>query len=55
MIFYKFDYANWTEWDENEVAAIREYILADWTELVKSKRSLPYGQSIRNLRKICSH
>lgn len=26
----KFEYAKWESWDENEVKAIREFILADW-------------------------
>jgi len=33
-IFNKLKYANWMEWVDNEVKAIKDYILQDWIEFV---------------------
>jgi len=33
-IHNKLDYAKWLEWEASEVKAIKEYILADWTDFV---------------------
>jgi hypothetical protein len=38
-ITYKLDYAKWATWDENEVKAIRDFIMMDWMEFVNERVS----------------
>jgi len=35
----KLEYANWKTWDEKEVEAIKEFILADWNSFVENRNS----------------
>ena len=38
-IFVKLDYAKWTEWDVNEITAIKNYVLMDWIEFANNEKS----------------
>lgn len=36
-IFNKLDYAKWMEWPEEEQQAIKDYVMADWMDLVNNQ------------------
>lgn len=38
-LFSKLEYAKWTEWPEEEQQAIKDYVIADWIELVNRNTS----------------